>query len=393
MKLKILGVMTGTATDGLDAACLEFAPDGSSKELWSASKPFPRELRKTILEIQTPKDEKPHFKFLTLLDLKLGRWYGSTLNKLIQAQPSRLKPDLIATHGQTVLHEPHNGLSIQIGNPFAIASITDITVASQFRQGDVIAGGQGAPLASAFHKFLAGSKNKTQRGIAIHNLGGFSNLTYMSPKGKVLSFDTGPANALIDAAVFEFTEGKKRYDEKGALAKRGKTDPAILKKLLQHRFLKKIPPKSTGRDDFTIPWFLSHFSKGDLDMVRTATEFTVESIARAYEKWVLPDYPLEVIYLCGGGEKNNFLKTRLKHRLPSVRIESTVALGVDPQKMEAYAFSYLGFLSLKGEMLGGEWTGVKGFGPPAQFVPGKNWKNLLTRVNNHFMKMNPRTLR
>jgi anhydro-N-acetylmuramic acid kinase len=375
--MKILGVMTGTSCDGLDCVCVEFEKNGSWKILWSDSAKYPSKLKDRVLHFQLPKQKRSVLEILKL-NRDLGTWYGECLKKLIAGHGE--KPEVIACHGQTVAHFPDDAVTLQLGDPTRIAQITKLTVISQFRNGDMAADGQGAPLLPLFHKILVDqltSQQNLPEGIAIHNLGGISNLTYLGPKGspfEVFAFDTGPANIWIDDAVLKVTRGKQSFDKNGALARKGKVDAQAVKRAMKHPFFKKAAPKSTGRDDFPFSYFQKLTRARGNDLVATATAITVESIARSYEETILENgLPLSAIFLAGGGAKNSLLLDWLSDRLPSVYIQPISELGFEDQSIESLGFAVFGFFSLMGQPLGGPWTGVDGFGPPGQITPGENW--------------------
>ena len=381
--MKILGVMTGTSCDGLDCVCVDVNPDGSWTILWSDTAKFPPKLKERVLNFQLPKQKISVLEILKL-NRDLGTWYGECLQKLISKHAP--KPQVIACHGQTVAHFPNDQVTLQLGDPTRIAQITKLTVISQFRTGDMAAGGQGAPLLPLFHKILIDkliSENDAE-GIAIHNLGGISNLTYLGPKDspyEVFAFDTGPANIWIDEAVSKVTRGKQTFDKNGALARKGKVDAKAVHALMKHPFFKKDAPKSTGRDDFPFSLFQKQTKARGNDLVATATAITVESIARAYEDTIISNgLPLSAIFLSGGGAKNSLILDWLSHRMPSVNIQHISELGFDEQIIEALGFAIFGYLSLLGEPLGGPWTGVDGFGPPGQITPGENWLEVATQI-------------
>ncbi len=186
--LRVLGVMTGTSCDGLDGACLDFNLNGWSS-LGEGSVSYPPSLRRRVFEIQKTGGVLSVQKILEL-NRDLGIWYGKAIGSLIR----RLRvPHVIANHGQTVAHFPDSAVTLQLGDPTQIVRHTGLTVVSHFREGDLSAGGQGAPLVPLFHQVLAGTlkgKLGERGGVAIHNLGGMSNLTYIGPKDRILAFDT-----------------------------------------------------------------------------------------------------------------------------------------------------------------------------------------------------------
>lgn len=378
-KLRILGVMTGTSCDGLDAILMEFDLDSSFRARWSASLPYPFALRRRVLEIQKP-GTRCSLRELLSLNADLGEWFGSSLARLIRRHPGSA-PHVIANHGQTVAHFPgKRGATLQLGDPTRIAQATGLTVVANFRDGDMAAGGQGAPLVPRFHEILAKSLGSSRRGIAIHNIGGISNLTYVGARA-TLAFDTGPGNIWIDAAAAIATKGHQLIDRGGKLAAAGQCEEDSLQKILTHPFFKKTPPKSTGRDDFPISLLTSASGSKGPDLVATATAATVESIGRAYERFVLSrDFPLEKIYLCGGGARNPVLVRGIETRMERHGVQVLPLRSPDPRFIEAQAFAYFGLLALQGQPLGGEWTGAKAFGAPAHLVPGKNWARVLELI-------------
>ncbi len=374
--------MTGTSCDGLDIAAIEF--DGRSwKPLWEKSTPYPASLRKKVLAVQNPKF-KGSLKDTFALHRDLGLWYGSVLKNAIASVKKDQRPHVIANHGQTVGHYPADvggGYTVQMGDPAQIAAITGLTVISNFRNGDMAVGGEGAPLAPLFHALIGGFLPEAKKGVSIHNLGGISNFTYLAPRGEILAADTGPANVWIDAATEKVSGGKLKFDQGGKLASSGKVDVRAVRRMMAHSFFKKSLPKSTGRDDFTITQFFQQTQDvTKKNLVATATALTVESIAQAYEKFVSKKHPLEAVYFTGGGTRNPVLMSWLEQRLAPIHVHTLDEMGLDSRFIEAQAFSYLGFLSLCGHSVSGSWTGARGFSPPGWITPGSNWVDVLNRL-------------
>ncbi len=376
-KLTLLGVMTGTSCDGLDASWMGWTPNGIRFEKF-ASTPFPDSLRKRVLAAQKPGFKtslRDHLK----LERDLGVWYGKTIQRLIQKHSA----DVIALHGQTVSHFPDDFTTLQMGNPAIVAQMTGKTVISDFRSGDLATGGQGAPLVPKFHVWIAEQESsfkqtkKNPGGIAIHNLGGISNLTAIFPSKRIVAYDTGPANIWIDAAIKRISRGKKLYDRDGKVAAQGVAHLPTVAQFLKHPFFKKTPPKSTGRDDFSVSDFMDHCKLLGADLVATATEISAQSIANEYSRLNRSKKTrIEKIYFCGGGARNAFLISRIQALIPEVEMTSIESLGIDPQSIESAAFAYLGALTLDGQTLTGNWTGARGFAPPGQITPGKNWQKI-----------------
>lgn len=367
--LKVIGVMTGTSCDGLDAVCVEFAKTKgrvTESARGSLSVPFSAELRARLLQIQTPKS-KHSLAEIMALHRDLGQWYGSTL----KAFAKKTKANYIALHGQTVFHQPPSqikrGMTLQLGDPAIVSYETQCSVISQFRTGDMAAFGQGAPLAPTYHRHLFEQLPKTvrQNGVVFQNIGGIANLTYLLGD-QTLAFDSGPGGVLIDEAVNRYTGGGKTFDKNGALARSfgalNHRQEKTIRAMLASPYFKLSPPKSTGRDDFNWKWF-SKFTgthHGGLEEIALATELTARSIAHSYQHFILSKRkPLRHVYLCGGGAFNSFLIARLQALLTNVEIKTTDALKINPTHIEARAFAYLGYRALHGQPLGGTWTGVK----------------------------------
>lgn len=379
MRLRVLGVMTGTSCDGLDAACLEFTRK-SWRTLWCSRVAYPALLRKRVLAAQVPSFSQKTLHWMEL-DRDLGTWYGQTLKKMVSRQSSKDHPDVIANHGQTIAHYPDSEVTLQLGDPARIAAATGITTVARFRDGDLAVGGQGAPLVPRFHFLLSKKLAHSKGGISLHNLGGISNFTYIHPNQReVFALDTGPGNVWIDAAVEKITNGKYKFDREGRMA--ASTEPHLksVQALMKHPYFKKSAPKSTGRDDFSLDYFFSRAKERSAALVATATEVSARSIADAYQKYILgPGLPLRTIYFCGGGVRNRTLIESIAVRLPGVAIGSLSEAGFDERWIEAQAFAYFGYLALQGIALGGVWTGAKKFGPPAHIIPAQNWRAVLSQ--------------
>jgi anhydro-N-acetylmuramic acid kinase len=220
-------------------------------------------------------------------------------------------------------------------------------------------------------------------GIAIHNIGGISNLTYIGPN-QTIAFDTGPGNCWIDAATELATRGKSKFDRGGKLAREGQVDAKAVDAVLKNTYFKKAPPKSTGRDDFPFELLKSKTRSKGADLVATATAVTAESIAQAYEKFILEkQLPLKAVYITGGGAKNPALMDGLKNYLAPIEVLTLEEAGFDPQLVEAQAFAYFGFLSLLGQPVSGSWTGAQGFAPPGRITPGENWTEVLEVLSSY----------
>ncbi len=379
--MRVLGVMTGTSCDGLDAACIEIGPVGWTP-LWAEDAPYPAELRKRVLNFQKPGYKTGALEWLSL-NRDLGDWYAGTLQRMLARRRKSQSPlpHVIANHGQTISHFPDQSVTLQLGDPTRIAQKTGLTVACGFREGDMAAHGQGAPLVPFFHRLIARELRGRMgmSGLAIHNIGGISNLTYIDPQERILAFDTGPGNLWIDAATEVATRGKLKMDKDGRIAARGKVDAQAVRKILKHPYFAKPAPKSTGRDEFIYSYFASRTRAKGADLVATATAVTVESVTLAYERSILArKLPLKAILICGGGARNPTLVDGIRKKLSSIDIRPLTSEGFEGQLIEAQAFALFGYLALLGQPIGGSWTGAKSFGPPAHLIPGENWAEVLS---------------
>lgn len=337
--MRVLGIMSGTSIDSCDyAVCEIISKSIKLLDYWQV--PFPSELRERLSDAAANLVLSHE---VGQLHHDLGRFYGAGARKV-----KGLK--LIGLHGQTIFHNPNNKSSatFQIGEPAYLAQKTKAIVVSNFRAADLAAGGQGAPLATMFHKLVFSEAGKH---VAVQNLGGIGNVTSLDQTGrglKIAAFDTGPANMLIDLAVRSFTNGKEAFDKNGQSASKGKVDEKILATLLKNPFFRKAPPKSSGRENFgeaLLDAVLPHAMRRN-DALCTLTELTARSVALSY-KMFLPTFPEKVI-LCGGGAANNFLVTRITHHLKEISASTEVVtcarLGWPMQSIEPAAFALLAWL-------------------------------------------------
>jgi len=355
----IVGLMSGTSLDGIDAALVEV--EGTTEDDVSA-----RLVRALTLPYDEPRREAIHAAIaagtaqaLCGLHADLGEWLAEAVVRVCaEADVTLDRLAAIGSHGQTVWHIPPSagkrGATLQLGDAATLAERTGCAVVSDFRTRDMAAGGQGAPLVPYADRLLFSAPGKAR---ALQNVGGIANVTRVPPKegtGPVFAFDTGPGNALIDAAVELATDRRLSFDRDGALAARGEVDGALLAELLRHPYFAAEPPKSTGREEFGRP-FVERLveatqPEGDrdwLDLVATLTELTARTIADAYERWVLPRGVDEVV-VTGGGARNLTLMARLRALLAPLPVMDGAALGIDPDAKEAVAFALLAWAHLRG---------------------------------------------
>lgn len=351
--------MSGTSLDGIDAALVEV--EGASEDDVSA-----RLVHAVTLPYDEARREAIHAAIvagtaeaLCGLHAELGEWLAeAALRVCAEAEVGLHSVDAIGSHGQTVWHRPpsaeNRGATLQLGDPATIAERTGRPVVSDFRARDVAAGGQGAPLVPWVDRLLFSDARGPR---ALQNIGGIGNVTRVPARGSdepVFAFDTGPGNALIDAAVELATGGRHAFDRDGALAARGEVDDALLADLLRHPYFSAPPPKSTGREEFGRPFVArlveAVLPEGDrdwLDLVATLTELTARTIAGAYARWITPRGVREVV-VTGGGARNPTLVGRLRALLDPLPVVDGGTLGIDPDAKEAVAFALLAWAHLRG---------------------------------------------
>jgi len=344
---RVLGIMSGTSLDGVDYALCEISKASVKlKQIWSFE--YPAKLKSRLMAAASNNLSSYDF---SQLHHDLGRFYA--------LKAPKVKFDYIGLHGQTIFHNPvkNEGATFQMGEPAYLAARFNVPVVNQFRTMDLALGGQGAPLATLFHKEVFSRKNLN---VAVNNLGGISNVTYLPKSGKILSFDTGPANILIDGAISHFTRAKLTFDKNGEYARRGISHGGLIDRWLKHPFFAKKPPKSTGREEFSFLFLkkvLAECSKLKLDSystVATLTGFTAASLALNYEKH-LPQWP-DVVVLCGGGSQNSTLvkaiRSALRERqwlnvgsklVKPLDVVTSAEWGWPTQSIEAAAFALLAY--------------------------------------------------
>lgn len=327
-----IGLMSGTSLDGVDAVLLRFS-ESRQRIVAECFTPFAEPLRKRLLALHAPQSNELHEA--ALIGNELAHLYARAVSELLaKAKMDRASVQAIGCHGQTIRHRPEAGYTIQLGNGALLAELTRNIVVCDFRSRDIAAGGEGAPLVPAFHQAVFAHPANHR---VIVNVGGIANLTDLN-LGKVHGFDTGPGNMLMDAWIQHHLD--HAFDRDGAWAAGGHCIPALLRALLNHEFFRRPPPKSTGRDLFSLPWLMQQLSgtQAPRDVQATLLEFTVVSIANAIERWC---QGATEIYVCGGGAANAALMGRLAAVLPKVSVATTAELGIEPDWVEACAFGWL----------------------------------------------------
>jgi anhydro-N-acetylmuramic acid kinase len=354
--LLVLGLMSGTSADAIDIALTKISgapPNLKSELLNHTTIPYTPQLQKEILRVaeQNPITAGD----LSQLNFRLGHAYAeATAQACKKFRVSLTKVDLLGSHGQTIFHQgppvPYLGRPIastlQIGEPAIIAAKTGITTIADFRPADMAVGGQGAPLVP-YADYLLYRHEKLGR-VSL-NLGGIANITVLPAACKpsdVFAFDTGPANMLIDALIQHFTHNKQRYDKNAALAAQGRSIPNLVDELMKDPYLKKSPPKSTGREYYGqayVQKFLTmarrHNAKPN-DAIRAVTIFTAISIVDALNRFVLPQHKIHQLIVSGGGAKNPLILAQLTAALSQSNIKPDIAIapasvGADFQSVPA----------------------------------------------------------
>lgn len=358
-----LGLMSGTSVDGVDAALVRIADGAVSLEA-SAWTPMPAEVREAVLALCSPGDDE--IDRLGELDNALGELFADAALQLLKtAGVAPGDVTAIGSHGQTLRHRPEarRPFTLQAGNAHLIAERTGITTIADFRRRDIAAGGHGAPLVPAFHAALF---THSERNTTVLNIGGMANVTLL-PAGlaeQARGFDTGPGNVLLDAWYREHNS-QHLFDRDGAWARSGTVHEDLLHRLLQEPWLARTPPRSTGRELFSLPWLRAqlpqHAAIAPADVQATLAAYTARTVADALNRWGLPGTGR--LLLCGGGVHNAHLLAVLRTLLPNQEVLSTSALGVDPDQVEAMAFAWLAARTLDG--LAGNLPAVTGARRPA----------------------------
>jgi anhydro-N-acetylmuramic acid kinase len=335
-----VGLMSGTSLDGVDAVLADFS-GGKPRLLANTHLPFDAALRHELLALNTPGTNE--IDRAARAGNELARLYAASVGNVLAASSApKSEVRAIGCHGQTVRHRPEAGYTLQIGNAALLAELTGLRVVADFRSRDVAAGGQGAPLAPAFHAAMFADATEDRAAI---NLGGIANLTFLPRRGPVIGFDSGPGNCLLD--LWSLRHLGTPHDTGGTWADGGRVIPELLERMLQAPYFAATPPKSTGRDLFNDAWLRSQL-KGDEDaqaVQATLLELTARSLANAVSRHC-PG--AQRLIACGGGTKNDALMRRLAGLAAPAVLESSSRHGIDPQLVEASAFAWLAKQALDG---------------------------------------------
>ncbi len=343
----VIGLMSGSSCDGVDAALVRIEGSGPGQKLKLGDFqmfPYPASLRTRLLA--------PHFneRETCLLDSRIGEYLADAAAAMVRAaKEKQCEVDLISSHGHTLAHVPRRGDdsygTLQVGNSAIIAERVGLPVVSDFRPRDMAAGGQGAPLVPYTDWLLFARNDRT---VACLNIGGIANFTVVTPDLEdVTGFDTGPGNMAIDGTIRLLTHGTQHMDRGGAAAGRGQVIEEFLDYLLDHPFFKKVPPKTTGREEFGAEIYLRDAltSRRDFsmdDLLATVTTATVESIVRAFNRFIRPYHDVARIIVSGGGSQNKTILRWLAEKIPDITVRTSDQYGVPGDAREAVAFAVLG---------------------------------------------------
>jgi len=355
----ILGLMSGTSVDGIDAALVRISPSIKDNAAHArlehfVTVPYPRAVRAAVLRIA--EGACVSTRELSQLNFRVGRVFADAA--LLACRKFRVNPlrlSLIGSHGQTVFHQGKPGQflgeavssTLQIGEPSVIAALTGVTTVGDFRPADMAVGGQGAPLVPWGDYLLFRDEH---RGRVILNIGGIANLTVI-PRGakpqSVMAFDTGPGNMITDGLVRHFTRGRSSYDHEARMASRGNLLPALLKTLLAEPYFRQPPPKTAGREQYGNAYLEKVLAWGRRlraqpeDLIRTASLLAALSIVDAINRWVVPRTSVSQLIVGGGGAHNPLIMAQLSALLGEIEILPSETLGVPGDAKEAFIFALL----------------------------------------------------
>ncbi|MFF5437871.1 anhydro-N-acetylmuramic acid kinase [Streptomyces achromogenes] len=345
--MRVIGLMSGTSYDAIEAAAADLALDGDAlllRPLGHLSVPYPDELRDRVAAALPPAHTTT--RAVCALDTGIGQAFADAAGRALRDLCAGTA-DLVVSHGQTMHHWVEDGTvrgTLQLGQPAWIAEATGLPVVSDLRSRDVAAGGQGAPLVALTDALLLSGLPGTPAAL---NLGGIANITVLAPGAEPLAFDTGPANALLDAAVRHFTDGAAAYDEDGRRAGAGRVSPELLRVLLADPYYRRPAPKSTGKEHFHLPYLRRALDTVPVpdtaDVLATLTRLTAVTVADACRA-----HGVTRLVVSGGGTRNPVLMRVLAEELPGVPLVPSDDLGLPSAAKEALAFAVLGFLTAHG---------------------------------------------
>ena len=365
-KKYVIGLMSGTSVDGIDAAVVEITGHGLETTvnlIAFETFPFPPDVPQRILALCQP--DTSRVDDICEMNFYIGHLFAEAAKHTLQKNGMSTNDiDLIGSHGQTIHHlppftEPQGKIKIpstlQIGEPAVIAHETGIPTIADFRVADIAAGGQGAPLVSYIDYLLFHDSVKT---VGLLNIGGIANLTVLPANGSfdsVSAADTGPGNMCIDTVVSQITDGEERYDKSGQRAAQGTPYQPLIDEWLKHPFFQLSPPKTTGREMFGHTFALEcltacrEHNLSDNDAIATLTELTIQTVALYISQFVSEQNSIDRLYVSGGGVHNQILMRRLSESLSNTSVEPADNSGISSDAKEAIAFAILANESLHGQ--------------------------------------------
>ena len=332
--MRVAGIMSGTSLDGIDVAVVDIR-GGRFRVVAHRTSSYPAAVRDELMAVS---NATAHTSAISRLNFKLADLYAAAVKRC--GVPLKTI-DLIGCHGQTIYHERAH--TLQIGDGSVLAERTGIPVVSDFRPRDMAAGGRGAPLVP-YVDFMLYKDARVGR-VAL-NVGGIANVTIIpagAPADRVIAFDTGPGNMVIDQLVALYTRRKQLFDRGGKLAARGRVDTALLHNLLRRPFFRQAPPKTAGREQYGRD-FIDELVRTRLplpDLIATATAFTAATVAQGVERFA--PGPVHELVVSGGGVRNRTLMGYLSAMMPALQVRSSAEFGIDPDAKEAIAFAVLAY--------------------------------------------------
>lgn len=341
---RALGLMSGTSFDGIDIACIETDGGECVRRGGARTYAYTAEERSAVAEAisqaRSVADRAARPSALARAERLLTERHADVVRDFLKAEGlAAVDIDVVGFHGQTVLHRPQAGLTIQIGDGEGLSRLIGLPVVYDMRARDMSQGGQGAPLAPVYHRALVASL--PQRPIGVLNIGGVANLTWIGRDGELIAFDTGPGGALIDDWVARCSKGEKAFDEDGSLARRGTVNDGVVGFFTGHEYFAAPAPKSLDRNTFF--WDLVEWMSLE-DGAATLTAMTAEAVALGLR--LVPEKPLRII-ACGGGRNNAALVEMIAQRT-GVEVVRAEAVGLDGDSLEAEAWAYMAVRSQLG---------------------------------------------
>lgn len=349
-RITAIGLISGTSADGIDTAAVDLWRDGERLRVELRAfetVSYTNEVRAALFRCFS---NEATVREVCLLNAVIGDAFARAAVQVAEAVGGVERIAFVASHGQTVWHEPYGDplpATLQIGETARIAEELGVPVVGDFRQQDLALGGQGAPLVPYLDYLLFADPQENR---AIQNLGGIGNVTYLRAGGsleQIIAFDTGPANALIDRAAELLSGGELTYDRDGALAASAPVDETLLRSLMTDPYLEVAPPKSTGRELYNARRVDELWNQGyqDASLISTLTQFTAETVAHAYHHWL---GAVDTVVLGGGGSRNPELVRRLRALLSPATVRVHEDFGLNGDAKEAMAFAVMGYETLRG---------------------------------------------